>query len=339
MADKPRILVVGSGAIGGTVATVVADAGTAEVHIVARNPAVADALETHGLRTCGIGSHRVAHAVVHRTPPEESFDVILLATPPPAVEQAARSVLHCAGNAGLFVVLQNGLCESRVAAIAGAERTVGGIVTFGASTDGNGVFERTSTGGITLGRIDGTLSDLEGIARILQPVGPIAITTNLMGARFSKLTVNCAVSGLGTVAGTTLGSMLMKRVARNGALRVMREAVAVARAEGITLERLNGAVDIGWLADPSASDRGVAHWLRHAVLLAVGFRYRKLRSSMLRAIEADRPPSVDFLNGEIAARGHAHGIDTPCNAAVVSLVHQIHRGETHSSPSLLQSLP
>ena len=339
MAGKPRILVVGSGAIGGTVAAAIADAGTAEVHVVARNPAVADALETHGLRTCGIGAHRVARAVVHRAPPEESFDVILLATPPPAVEQATRSVLHCVGNAGLFVVLQNGLCESRVAAIAGARRTVGGIVTFGASTDGNGVFERTSTGGITLGRLDGTVSDLEGIARILEPIGPISITTNLLGARFSKLVVNCAVSGLGTVAGTTLGSMLRKRVARNAALRVMREAVAVARAEGTALERLHGAVNLDWLADPGASNRGVAHWLRHAVLLAVGFRYRKLRSSMIRAIEAGRPPSVDFLNGEIAARGHAHGIDTPCNAAVVSRVHQIHRGEIRSSPSLLQSLP
>jgi len=50
---------------------------------------------------------------------------------------------------------------------------------------------------------------------------------------------------------------------------------------------------------------------KHALLMAVGFRYRRMRSSMLGAIERGRVPAVDFLNGEVVERGKKHGIATP----------------------------
>ena len=338
MTRKPRVLVVGSGAIGGTVATAMAHAETAEVHLLARNPQVADALDERGMRTCGVGPALTGRATVHRGPPDDAFDAILLATPPHAVKAAAGSVIGCLKADGLMVVLANGVCEPRIESICGTERVAGGIVTFGASMDAPGVFERTSSGGIVLGRLDGSVAGLHELQRMLKPVGPISITTNLLGARFSKLAVNCAVSGLGTIAGSTVGEMLTDRHARNLALAAMREAVAVSDAEGIALERLNGTVRLEWLADPSATTAGPAHWLRHAVLIAVGFRYRKLRSSMLRAIENGRTPPVDFVNGEIAQRGKRLGIPTPINAAATRLVHDIAQGATASSLGLLRSL-
>ncbi|MEC8193311.1 MAG: ketopantoate reductase C-terminal domain-containing protein [Myxococcota bacterium] len=338
MMRKPRVLVVGSGAIGGTVATAMAHAGTAEVHLLARNPRVADALEARGLQTCGVGPALTGRATVHRGPPDGAFDAILLATPPQSVEAAAAAVIGCLTAEGLMVVLANGVCEPRIEPICGAARVAGGIVTFGATTATPGVFERTSTGGIVLGRLDGSVAGLDGLERALRPVGAVSITTNLLGARFSKLAVNCAVSGLGTVAGSTVGTMLTDRRARNLALAAMREAVAVSAAEGIELERLNGTVRLEWLANPQAATAGPSHWLRHAVLIAIGLRYRRLRSSMLRAIETGRTPPVDFVNGEVARRGQRLGIPTPVNAAATRLVHEIARGATASSLGLLRSL-
>ena len=75
---------------------------------------------------------------------------------------------------------------------------------------------------------------------------------------------------------------------------------------------------------------------RHAD--ARGFKYRKLRSSMLRAIERGRPPAVDFLNGEIVALGCIHGISTPINEKVTQLIHTIADGTTQPSPHHLQGL-
>ena len=74
------------------------------------------------------------------------------------------------------------------------------------------------------------------------------------------------------------------------------------------------------------------------MLLLVGFKYRKLRSSMLRAIERGRPPAVDFLNGEVVAMGETHGIPTPVNAALTDLIHQIASGDASPSPQHLKDL-
>ena len=77
---------------------------------------------------------------------------------------------------------------------------------------------------------------------------------------------------------------------------------------------------------------------KHTLLLAVGARYRRMRSSMLSAIERGRPPAVDFLNGEVVERGQALGVPTPVNAASQAMVHTIARRERASGMSSIYTL-
>jgi 2-dehydropantoate 2-reductase len=74
------------------------------------------------------------------------------------------------------------------------------------------------------------------------------------------------------------------------------------------------------------------------MLLAVGFRYRRLKSSMLGALERGRPPAVEFLNGEVVERGQQHGISTPVNASVRELVWAIARKEAAPGIPLIREL-
>jgi 2-dehydropantoate 2-reductase len=74
------------------------------------------------------------------------------------------------------------------------------------------------------------------------------------------------------------------------------------------------------------------------MLLAVGARYRRLRSSMLSAIERGRPPSVEFLNGEIVRRGQIHGVPTPFNEAARDMVLAIASGKMRPGISTLRDL-
>jgi 2-dehydropantoate 2-reductase len=60
-----------------------------------------------------------------------------------------------------------------------------------------------------------------------------------------------------------------------------------------------------------------------------------MRSSMLAAIERHRTPAIDYLNGEVVARGKTHDIATPVNERVVDAVWKIARGEEKSSRALL----
>jgi 2-dehydropantoate 2-reductase len=77
---------------------------------------------------------------------------------------------------------------------------------------------------------------------------------------------------------------------------------------------------------------------RHALLFAIGRRYRRLRSSMLRAMEKGRPPAVDFLNGEIVEHGERVGYDARVNRIACDIVWQIARGELQPGRHALSSL-
>ncbi|WP_394826177.1 ketopantoate reductase family protein [Pendulispora albinea] len=348
--QKQRVLVVGCGGLGGIVTASLLEHGRASqeghVDVVAfsRNRAVARAVAERGFVLRGVeGARAVEGRVVDALGPDTApFDWIILAVQPTQVEEAARSVVSHLAEGGAMVCLQNGLCEERVAQIAGPERVLGAVVAWGGSMVEPGVYDRTAAGGFTVGRIDGKDDErLAKLALLLEPIGPVTVTSNLAGARWSKLAINCAISTLGTLGGKALGPLMLHRFVRRLALEVVTEAVEVARAEKIRLEKVSGTLDIDWIAltdaerHMSGSPGLVA---KHGMLLAVGARYRRMRSSMLAAIERGQEPPVDFLNGEITRRGRKHGISTPFNHEACNMVHAIAAGTMKSGLSTLEEL-
>ena len=138
-----------------------------------------------------------------------------------------------------------------------------------------------------------------------------------------------------------LGPLVRVRRYRRLALEAMTECVDVAKAEGVKLEKVAGTLDLDWIAlsDEDRAARGsAALTAKHMLLLAVGLRYRRMRSSMLAAIERGRPPAVDFLNGEIISHGKKQGISTPVNAHAAELVWQIARKERTPSMDTIREL-
>lgn len=342
MAKGPRVLVVGAGGIGGVLGALLCRTD-AEVTVVTTNATIGAALQERGFRLRGDDASRGGrpHAVLASAPDTGDFDWVLLAVQPPQLESAAESALGALAPHGQLVCLQNGLCEERLARLAGAERVVGGVVAWGASMAEPGVYVRTSAGGFSLGVLPGgSAVRLPELARLLEVVGPVTISENLAGVRWSKLAINCAVSTLGTLGGERLGALLRLRFVRRLALEVVTEAVVLARAEGVRLEKVAGTLDLEWLA-LGAEERGkpsMSLATKHALMLAVGARYRRLRSSMLSALERGREPAVDFLNGEVVERAARHGLAVPVNTRARELVWAVARGERASSRALLREL-
>jgi len=345
-------LIVGCGGVGGITAAHLVEAGH-RVTGVTTNPAILAAVRERGLEVRGDGGSRRVQAEVQSTVPDRAYDYVILATQPPDVERAARAALPALGPGGLLVCFQNGLCEARVAAIAGADRVVGAVVAWGAAMPEPGVYDRTAAGGFTLGRLDGKADPrLDALARAFEAIGPVEITENLQGKRWSKLAINCAISALGTIAGDRLGPLLQHRFVRRLALEIMTEAVLVARGQGVRLEKVAGTFDLAWMAlteeeraspavrgpSPRFNAGSPSLVAKHAMLLAVGLRYRRMRSSMLAAIERGRTPAVDFLNGEVVDRARSLGIPAPYNARAREMVWDIARGKRKPSFELLREL-
>jgi 2-dehydropantoate 2-reductase len=337
-----RILVMGAGGIGGTVTGHLAEIG-ADVVASTTNQRIYQAVVERGYRLTGDGDERTVKGEISLgVPDDREFDMVLLATQPPQVEEAARMAKPQLADGGRMMCFQNGLCEQRIGKIIGDDHVIGGIVAWGASMPEPGLYDKTSSGGFVLGKIEGQVDDrIREIGSMLEVIGPVAYTDNLLGARWSKLALNCGISSMGTIAGEQLGGLVMVRRYRRLCLEVFTEVVEVAHAEGIKLEKVAGTLDLDWIAlsQQEAKKKGSPGLAaKHALLMAVGLRYRRLRSSMLAAIERGRKPAIDFLNGEIVTRGAQHGIATPVNSMITATVHEIAFGTRKSSRAELDRI-
>jgi 2-dehydropantoate 2-reductase len=335
-----RVLVMGCGGLGGRVAAQLIREGH-DVLGVTHNRDVADAIQQRGyLLRARDAVDAVAGPAVPELTGEGPFDIALLATQPTTVVAAARAALPALRPGADLVCLQNGICETRVAQVVGRERVIGAVVGWGASMPEPGVYDRTSEGGFVVGRIDsGRDAGLDTVAGLFTSLGPVDITDNLMGARWSKLAINCAISALGTIGGDRLGRLIRYRFVRRLGLEIMTEAVLTAKRTGLRLEKLAGIFDLDQvILTPrealAASSTSIA--VKHAILLGVGVKFRRLRSSMLAAIERGREPAVDYLNGEVVRHGAEVGVAAPLNHRVQQTIHSIANGDARSGLDLLR---
>ena len=340
-----RIAVIGCGGIGGTLAATLTRAG-ADVTPIVGNPAVAAALTAHGYRVRELDGSEwsVAPArapLLSAAHSDAPFDVAIVATQSTTMEAALTAARDRLADGAVVVSCQNGLPEDRARAVVG-DRVVGCVVGWGASMVEPGVYKRTSKGVLTFGRPSANAPDPTAIARLSEAASPVVLVDDLAGVRWSKLAINCVTTTLGAIGGVPLGRLLSHRPIRRVALEVFAEVAAVAQASGVRVQPVGGTLEIDKIAI-SDTERGLSFGspslaYKHSVLLAVGFKYRRMRSSMLYALERGRPPEIDFLNGEIVRRGAALGLSTPVNRALVAAVREIEAGRLASSVGALRSL-
>ena len=352
-----RIAVLGCGAIGGVVAANLTRAGL-PVTAVTGNATIAAALATNGYRVRELDGNEwsVAPSATPLVAASDAgdgavqpFDACILATQSTRMAAALESVLPRLAAGAPVVCLQNGLPEERIARLVGAERVVGCVVGWGASMREPGLYARTSRGGFTVGHLavagDAQGPDLDAIARLLQPAAPVSVVASpgdLAGVRWSKLAINCCSTTIGAVGGNSLGVLMRHRFARRLALEVFAEVAAVARAAGVRMAPVGGTLDIERVAI-TASERArrvgsPSLLLKHSLLLAVGWKFRRMRSSMLYALERGRPPEIDYLNVEVVERGEALGVPTPVNRALVAEVRALFGGQVKPGLDTLRAV-
>ena len=322
--DQLRIAVIGAGAIGGVTAALMKRAGH-DVTLVCKHQEIADIASGRGLRLRGVcGEHTVSmEAMADIAELDGLFDVAMIATKAYDMPASARALLPLLKPDSLVVSLQNGICTDALAAVVGAERTVGCVIGWGATMLAPGELEMTSTGEFLIGRIAGGQQALEPVRQAMEAVVPTVITPDIYAELYSKLIVNSCITSLGAVCGLYLGEMLKKAQARRIFLGIIREAMAVAHAQGLKVPPFGGKLDYERLLRGTTP---LDDLRRHAMILIVGLKYRRLKSSSLQSLERGRPTEIDCFNGFIAAKGEALGVDCPINRRLTVMVKEIEGG-------------
>lgn len=325
------ILVVGAGAVGVITAASLAKAGY-QVDLVCKYDDYASMASKRGLKVSGFkGSYiQKVSSVASVEDIRGKRDIVILAVKANDIEDIGRRIIPILHSSSLVVSMQNGICEYDLQRIVGAERVVGCIVGWGATMQTQGDVALTSGGDFVIGypgrEPDGALVEL---ATILGSVLPVRISSELMGQLYSKLIINSCITSLGAITGLLLGKMLLKRKARILFIEIIREAMELAHIIKINVAPYAGKLDYYSFI----SHKGLRGGLRqHLLILAIGLKYRRLKSSSLQSLERGRPTEIDYLNGFIARQGKEFGVPVPVNAAIVLMIHEIELGKRDISP-------
>jgi len=327
-----KIAIIGAGAVGGVIAAFLSN-DKYDVELVCKHREIVEAIENNGLRVEGIKGRLIKYpdVLIDISQISEKQDVIFLATKANDAEDAARAVLPFIHDDSMVISLQNGICEHKIARIISQARTIGCIVEWGATMSGPGRVEVTSHGRFIIGELNREIKHrLFVLKSILENVFPVQITSNIEGELFSKLIINSCITTLGAITGLTLGELLNIPLARTIFLKIFTEAVRVARAEGVKLEKIAGKIDPYKFAlneSEMSSNFSLSLFKKHLTLMAVGFKYRKLKSSSLQSLERGKSTEIDYLNGYIVEKAQKHHIAVPVNLQLISMIKDIEQGK------------
>lgn len=325
MPEEP-ILIWGAGAIGGTVGAFLKRAGhdvtfvdIVEDHVAAiRDPA-------RGLRITGpVAEFRVGAPAFTPDELDGTWRKVFLCVKAHHTAEATRALLPHLDAKGFVLSLQNGLTERIIAGIAGAERTIGAFVNFGADWHGPGEVMYGNRGAVVIGEIDGLITGrLESLHRTMLDFDDAAIMTdNIWGYLWGKLAYGAMLFaqalGQDSIAGSLGNPALFGLWRALGA-----EVMAVAAAEGVTPEGFNGFDPAAFM--PGAKGAGA----RRSIDTMVAFNRTstKTHSGVWRDLAVrKRRTEVDAQIAPIAEIGATHRLACPLTTRLVEMIHEIEEG-------------
>jgi 2-dehydropantoate 2-reductase len=293
---------MGSGGVGGYFGARL-QRGGADVTFVARGAHLA-AMRANGL---AIESERepIQLPKVNATDDPRTIgpvDMVLFSVKLWDTESAARSLLPIVGPHTGIISFQNGVQkDDTLRSIFGVDAVMGGVAYMATTIARPGVIVQTGTmQRMVFGEYDGRHSPrAEALLAAVRAGGINAeLSDNIRRAIWEKYVFLVGLSGSTTSMRLPLGPIRGNPQTRQFLLDLMREAVAVGRAQGVALP------------EDFAEQR----------LAFVDGLPADMTSSMYHDLQRGRPLEVRWLSGGVAEMGAALRVPTPVNRAVYDVL-------------------
>jgi 2-dehydropantoate 2-reductase len=328
-----EIAILGTGAVGSSLGADLAKAGY-KVMLIDQWPAHVEAMKTNGLHI------KMPSEEVH-TPVkalhlcelcglQPQFDIVFLAAKSYDTQWLVEFIKPYLKSSGVLVSLQNSLNDEWISPVIGFHRDVASVVELSAELFEPGRVQRNMDRACTwfaLGELDGRITPrVKEIARILSHTAKVDITTNIWGAKWSKLVLNSMTSGMCGILYARNWELAQRPELRRICIKLGRESLQVATTLGYSLEPLFGLS----AEDLLASTDEVLEKNLFTISSNIG---TKARTMILQDHLKGRRSEVDYTNGLIVKKGKEAGVPTPVNEIIVSLNKQIEQGVLKPDPS------
>ena len=317
-----RIGIIGAGAIGGTLAALLARAGH-RVDVTARGEHL-EAIRDGGLVMDGVfGGFTALVGATRELEASPTRDLVILSVKTTGAAQALRENAAAIEGVPLLIV-QNGLdaIEAAEAAAITPSALMGGLATWASSHLSPGAVTVTGSGRLFVGAAHGTPTPL--VRRIAHTIAEAVDTTvvdDFAGAQWTKLIIN-QVNALPAITGLSVQEVVADNRLRRILTASMREAVRVGLGAGIDFASLQGLSD--------ATLRRFARmplWLGQSVPKAMAERMGRVPNpgSTLQSIRRGQATEIDALNGAVVRVADATGQEAAMNRLLTELVHRVER--------------
>jgi 2-dehydropantoate 2-reductase len=332
-----RVLVLGAGAIGGSIALDLVRAG--------QDPLVVDPWAEHVAAMVRPGLHVILHDELLEAPMRavgidavatfhNPVDVVILATKAYDTRWACALVEPVLAPEGVVVGVQNGMTLAAVTAEVGAHRTIGCVPELAAEILAPGIVRRATTHERTtlrLGTIDARAEPgLQRLSSLLAAAGRVVVVDDIVGAKWSKCVLNAMMLAASAAVGLSATDATKLPGMREVCLRVGRETLAVGRAAGLRMQPI-----FGLSRQDVVDDDRVIERLAQAVTEE---QYGGLRNCVLQDHLNRRWSEVNSVNGFVIDQGRRAGIPTPANEAIVHVSDRITAGELVPDPRNLDRI-
>ncbi len=291
-----RISVMGAGAVGCYYGGMLARAGH-PVTLIGRAAHV-EAMQRDGLLldTASFQSRVPVQASTEASAVRGAQLVLLCVKSTDTEDAAAQMAPHLEPDALVFS-LQNGVDNAERLQTLLQHEVAPALVYVAAEMAGPGHVKHHGRGELVIG----LSTHSEAIAAMFIAAGvSVEISGNVVGALWAKLILNCAWNALSAITQQAYGELAQGKGVPVLQQEVLNECLAVAQAEGVTLP-----------GDPAAM------W---GTIEAVARTMPNQRSSTAQDLARGRRSEIDHLNGHVIRRGEVHGIATPANRALHTLV-------------------
>lgn len=327
-----RYVIVGAGAIGGTVGAYMIKAGHDVLFVDAALDHV-QAINEKGLTVRGYGGElTVAAKAITPDQLEGPLDMVLLATKAQATEAAIASFKHLLTQDGCVVSLQNGLNEIVISRLIGAKRTVGCFVNFSADYIEPGVVHYGGPGAFYIGELDGAVTPrVEQLQQVLSAWGTVQITDNIFGYLWGKQGYGAMLFAT-ALTNESMGDCIDQN--RGLMVAIAREVLRVAQQLDVKAMGFDGYDPNLYLGDDLAAIDASLDGL-----VAIRAKDEKKHAGIWRDIVVrKRKTEVDHQPGMVLAEGERLGLKLPLLKGIVRMIHEVEDGKRPLSTDNLVEL-
>lgn len=319
-----HVALVGAGAIGTILGALLAKAGN-DITLVDAYSDHVDAINKNGVRLIGYLDETIPVKAVLPQDMSGQYDLIIHLTKQTVLKRSLEQCLEYMHDETVVLCLQNGIPEELAASVVGADRVMGGTVSFPATFVEPGCSELTCPAellGINFGRLDGEVTPkVTEIQKLIETAMPAHVTTNLIGKRYQKLTDNSVFSALPTALNCAIEPVLNDRFAMEVIAHLGREAGMVIKALGVTPEEAFGL-------NPTFENVNFDNeeQLTHVIeefWTPIYSPYKSQIGSMLQDIRNEKLCEVDFINGKFIEKGEELGMDLPYMNKVADIIRKL----------------